>query len=69
MLKKGTPFIIMSNRSPSELFGNQSVILTARCMVVNMKGTPIYPCIDHMRETHNLPSFVADDMEILNDYL
>ena len=69
MLKKGTPFIIMSNRSPSEIFGIQSVILTARCMVINITGITLFPCINHIRETHNLPAIVADDMDIPDDYL
>ena len=69
ILKKHTPFIIMSNRSPSELFGTQSTVLTARCMVINMTSTTLFPCIDHIRETHNLPPIVADDMDIPDDYL
>ena len=68
ILKKKTPFIIMSNRSPVQIFGDLANVIISRCMVLNISGTPLFPLINNIRQIHNLPEIVNNDMDIPEDY-
>ena len=68
-LTKGTAFAITSNLSHFDLFGNQADIISARSMVINCTGVPLFPMINHIREIHNLPAYVTDNTVIPQDLL
>ena len=59
----------MSNYSSTQIFGDQVGIITARCMVMNINGIPLFHFIDHKREIHNLPAIVNNNMQILDNLI
>ena len=67
-LQKKTAFVITSNLPPNQIFGNQSGIITARSMVINSTGIPLFTLIDDIRDVHNLPAIFNDPIVIPEDY-
>ena len=67
--QKKPPFILMSNYSSTQSFGDQVGIITARCMVMNINGIPLFHFIDHIKEIHNLPAIVNNNMQILENLI
>ena len=67
-LVKNTPFMITSNITPEELFGERrGQILRARCMVVNCNSIALFKQINIINQVHELPAYVQDNIDIPSD--
>ena len=67
-LLKGTPFLITSNLTPTELFGQVAGDnLTARSMIIDLSDVVLFPIIDNIIEVHNLKPVVLNSTIIPED--
>ena len=58
-LLKGTPILITTNNSPTNLFGDLLTMIQERYMIANIDGVPLFPLINYMRTVHGLPQYEA----------
>ena len=60
-LPKQTALLATSNVSPQVLFPIHFAMINVRFCIVNLMGTRLFDLINHIREIHNLPAYVANN--------
>ena len=69
-LLKGTPFIITSQLSPLELFGEVGGHnLSARAMICHISDVELFPLLNDIIQKHNLPPYVENNLDIPDDII
>ena len=69
-LYRGTPFLISSNLSPYELFGQVSGNnLSARAMILNISSVQLFPIINEIIRVHGLEPYEENNLAIPDDIL